>query len=160
MTKEPKLTKTLSHFTEIERWNYVENRKYELFGGGIGRKPKGLWLSDEQGYGWKEWCHSEHFSACTYEHKFDVDLNKILYLKTVDDVLDFSRAYARGSYSAKIDWTDTVKDYSGILITPYQWDCRLNMACEWYYGWDCASGCFWDLSCLTKINEHNNILTA
>ena len=143
-------TKVLSHFTEVKGWDYTQDRDYELFRNGIGRKPRGIWLSDEEDYGWKEWCHSEQFSPCTYEHKFDVDLRKILHLKSVPDILMFSAENSAGIYHDKINWTNTVKNYSGILITPYQWECRLNRACDWYYGWDCASGCFWDLSCLTK----------
>jgi hypothetical protein len=36
-----------------------------------------------------------------------------------------------------------------LLITPYIWSCRLDF--NWYYTWDCASGCFWDVSCLHRI---------
>ena len=36
----------------------------------------------------------------------------------------------------------------GIIISPYQWDCRLALESGWYYGWDCSSGCIWDISCI------------
>jgi len=35
------------------------------------------------------------------------------------------------------------KEYDGIEIAPYQWDARLSLI--WYYGWDVASGCIWNL---------------
>lgn len=43
-----------------------------------------------------------------------------------------------------IDWSAVAAQYGGILIAPYQWKRRLELT--WYYGWDCASGCAWDLS--------------
>ncbi len=51
----------------------------------------------------------------------------------------------------QLEW-DKVKDkYQGIIIAPYQWECRLALETCWYYGWDCASGCIWDLDCIKEF---------
>ena len=34
--------------------------------------------------------------------------------------------------------------YDGIEINPYQFEARYQYT--WYYGWDIASGCIWNLS--------------
>ena len=45
-----------------------------------------------------------------------------------------------------IDWERVKEQYSGIIITPYCFDLRLDFI--WYYGWDCESACIWDTSIL------------
>ena len=49
--------------------------------------------------------------------------------------------------SYRINWQPLTEQYAGIIISPYQWKRRLDgRASDWYYGWDCASACIWDLS--------------
>jgi hypothetical protein len=51
-----------------------------------------------------------------------------------------------------IDWKRLAADFDGIIIAPYIWSCRLPMdrtgprhkVSNWYYPWDCASGCIWN----------------
>ena len=50
-----------------------------------------------------------------------------------------------------IRWQDVALDYQGILIAPYQWSLRLDKDFRWYYMWDCASGCIWDLSAIASL---------
>ena len=38
----------------------------------------------------------------------------------------------------------------GIIIAPYQWYCRMTV--DWYYTWDCASGCIWNLDAIESVN--------
>lgn len=33
---------------------------------------------------------------------------------------------------------------------PTIWQLRLDL--DWYYTWDCASGVFWDVSCLELVD--------
>ena len=42
-----------------------------------------------------------------------------------------------------IDWKKVASKYDGIEIVPYQPKARMNLL--WYYGWDIASGCIWNL---------------
>jgi hypothetical protein len=52
-------------------------------------------------------------------------------------------------YVYQINWKEVQDKYDGIIITPYQWSCRLmNPTTSWYYGWDCASGCIWNTKCI------------
>jgi len=126
-------------------------------------KPRGLWLSDDSDYGWKEWCESEHFStnsmATITEYSFAESAN-ILWLKTFREILSMRDRYPIGSveeYDYKkpvyqIDWPKVAQEYDGILITPYSWELRLNPQTSWYYPWDCASACVWNTSVL-KVRE-------
>ena len=45
-----------------------------------------------------------------------------------------------------IDWHAVAQAYAGIEIAPYCWSLRFEYEFLWYYGWDCASGCVWELS--------------
>lgn len=51
----------------------------------------------------------------------------------------------------QLDWPAVVSLYQGIVITPYQWSLRHKLT--WYYGWDCASACVWDLSAVESVGE-------
>lgn len=131
------------------------------------RKPNGFWVSVEGESDWKSWCEGESFElqnlVVSYEVKLKKD-DKILYLKTASDILSFTKKYPYirdqwdnpegrricGSY--EIDWLKVKENYQGIIIAPYQWDCRLSTKCSWYYGWDCASGVIWDLDCIEEFN--------
>jgi len=110
-------------------------------------KPKGFWLSDESDEGsWSAWCAAEGFPRGDVRTDFFVTLDDVLHLKDTVGLLWFTDTYGR--WEDGIDWPRVGRDFKGILITPYNWDMRLEL--DWYYGWDCASGCFWDVSCLTK----------
>jgi hypothetical protein len=54
-----------------------------------------------------------------------------------------------------IDWFKVVRNFPGIIIAPYLWERRnsngFNWDSCWYYGWDCASGCIWDLRCIESF---------
>jgi len=59
----------------------------------------------------------------------------------------------------RIDWEAVAKRYTGIEIEPYNWERRnsgpnnnYSMSMLWYYGWDCASGCVWELDALVSFN--------
>lgn len=152
----------LTHFSEtpIET---LHQRKYEpLRDGPITFKPQGLWLSDESGKdGWKSWCEGEKFrlEGLKYSKEFECDTFDWAVLKSPEDIHRFSSVYKckrseeLGLKSGYVCWDRVMKDYKGILITPYQWDCRLDGRTFWYYPWDCASACVWDLSTVKPIGE-------
>jgi hypothetical protein len=54
--------------------------------------------------------------------------------------------------STFIDWNKVSKSYKGIQINYYSNKHRLDML--WYYGWDCESGCIWDISCIKNIKKN------
>jgi len=132
-------------------------------------KPRGFWFSVEgieepDNYNWKQWCEAEEFRLeylrCVHQIHFREDAN-ILHLKTADELIEFSKNYPvpneRNPWhieldaSFQLDWLKVKADYQGIIIAPYQWGCRLAIETSWYYGWDCSSGCVWDLSCIKEF---------
>jgi hypothetical protein len=160
----------LIHYTN-EKFS-IEPRQYdqsELVWQG---KPNGLWFSVEGPYDWKWWCEEEKFNlknlAVSYEIILKEDVN-ILHLKTAEDILNFSKQYPflREKWNNpietlifeayEIDWNKLKSKYQGIIISPYQWNCRLSMTSIWYYGWDCASGCIWDLDCIEEFKLLENL---
>jgi len=147
----------------------------------IFQKPHGFWISVEdypEDQNWYSWCEGEEFRPECLEHRYHVILKKkakILHLKNAEELEAFSLKYAsndpedfnkkfpmeymdnltgyvRKPYIYLIDWQTVMKEYDGIIIAPYQWSCRLmNQTTSWYYGWDCASGCIWNISAVRSF---------
>ena len=111
------------------------------------RKPNGFWLSDEtDAMSWSNWCKMEEFNRGNIRTDFEVDLTNVLHLSSYLDIIDFDHEY---NVVDGIEWPAVGQKFSGLLITPYNWDARLKF--NWYYTWDCASGAFWNTSCLTPL---------
>jgi hypothetical protein len=111
-----------------------------VYGQTCGMKPHGLWYGI--GYAWHEWVESEmpHWMG---SHNYEVNLGKsaILIIDSCAGLDGFSRKYGRGEFH--VDWELVSEKYDGIEIDPYQWSRRHEHM--WYYGWDIASGCLWNL---------------
>lgn len=127
-------------------------------------KPRGLWISDESQYGWRKWCEEEQFRLGALSHEHEVTLavgtQPLLLLTTAAQVLGFSMRYGyQEDYGTRgqafeiehtgIDWAAVREDFAGVFITPYQWELRFEL--DWYYGWDVASGCVWNLSVIDSL---------
>ena len=122
-------------------------------------KPKGLWVSDEDDFGWSHWCNAEEFdgSGRLYEHRVELwpDHN-ILIMRDVEALDKFHEEYAVDIIKDRtwglpnrrdwLDWRRVYPLWQGIIVTPYLWERRMQYM--WYYGWDCASGSIWDLSAI------------
>jgi len=138
---------------------------------GLRLKPTGFWVSDESEYGWKEWCEDSEFRlenlSCCSKVTLNSD-NNILFLRSEKEMLDFNNDYSKSFLTEEkispewftidcspmtLDLEKLCKDYGGLVITPYQWTCRLDMGFHWYYGWDCASGCIWDLQNIKEVES-------
>ena len=115
-------------------------------------KPIGLWVSDEQDYGWLKWCVAEEFNEKGYQHHYTIDLHheaNVLWLRDTTDMRAFTKdfGYPDNSHYRNepiIPWEKVQDSYDGVLITPYHWELRMEDQFNWYYGWDCASGCIWN----------------
>lgn len=129
-------------------------------------KPSGLWVSVDGEYGWPEWNVDNEYSDLDARHRYRVTLAgdaDILWLTEPDQLHTFSRLYPADDGAARrwgdlvgmdprfIDWPAVAARHQGIIITPYQWECRMETL--WYYGWDCASGCIWDSSAISELSE-------
>ena len=63
----------------------------------------------------------------------------------MDTFHDTYCARVNANYSSYINWRKVAKAFDGIIIPEYIYSRRLDgNASDWYYGWDCASGCIWD----------------
>lgn len=160
---------TLTHWSggPLGPLNSIKPRQGETRRLAMFAKPHGLWLSDETDFGWREWCMGEQFNTSGFTHRvdFEVDMTDVLHLATPQAILDFHAEFSvEGTIPdmdyRTIDWAAVAERYKGILITPYQWSMRFDINAQWYYGWDCASGCFWDVSCLTRLKETRHMITG
>jgi hypothetical protein len=119
---------------------------------GLG-KPVGLWVS--VGEAWKDWCEGEDFYTERLAHCQEIVLAanaNILRLSTAEDLDAFTERFKIADDAfASIDWSRVYGEYQGIIIAPYIWARRLDLA--WYYGWDCASGCIWDADAIAEVRE-------
>lgn len=160
----------LIHYSDKEIES-LENREYGQEELSSQAKPNGLWISvegieDENNCNWKEWCEAEGFNIENLAIAYKITLKedaKIIYLKSHEEIFQFTKEYAylrkqwndpmvrdiRQSY--ELDWTKVKSEYQGIIISPYQWAARLAQESRWYYGWDCSSGCIWDLRCIKEF---------
>jgi hypothetical protein len=119
-------------------------------------KPRGFWVSiDSDPQNWRSWCETEDFHSYALEQVHDVALRadaNILLLDSAAALDEFTEAYGEPFHSITyIRWHRVAAMHSGIIIAPYQWSRRLNDRTGWYYGWDCASGCIWDVSVIERI---------
>jgi hypothetical protein len=129
-------------------------------------KPIGFWLSDDGDHGWKTWCGEEDWNVGALAYRADFEIlpgANILHLSTAEAIRAFTKTHGlpyprwpSGSYIDVIDWTRVRQLYDGIIISPYQWDCRLNYDVHWYYSWDCASACIWNLRAIRSVDAVSN----
>lgn len=152
MTKGKQLE--LRHYA-AEPFGLDRSRQYEQK---FADKPSGLWVSVPGPDDWVKFCRNESFreEKLAVQHKVVLSAkSSILFVENPKDIESFTEEYRCPAYSPTypgsrlnnwaIDWPRIAKRYDGIIITPYQWAYRLNPNMMWYYGWDCASGCIWNL---------------
>jgi hypothetical protein len=136
----------LTHYTN-EPLELDPDRTYEQSTKAM--KPRGLWVSVDGEYDWVSWCLSEEFNTTSLAHRTPISLipgHNVLVLTTPEELDAFTNKYG-GEMTREflyIDWPRVAQDYDGLIITPYQWSRRYDLS--WYYGWDCASGCIWNLT--------------
>lgn len=139
----------------------------QTFGTANPGKPNGLWVSVEGEADWPSWCESdapqflgEYITEITLlpsmKHRVLVIDNLPVFdafHEQYSHVPDYKKKWPKDIQSKDIDWGRVSAMYAGIIIAPYQWDRRLNRTTNWYYGWDCASGCIWDISVIESCKE-------
>ena len=121
-------------------------------------KPKGFWLSVDDD--WRRWCKDEQMEWADVDPiAFDLNTDACLWLDTPEAIDRFHAEHHTDHFRREyyIDWRPVSADYAGIIIAPYQWSRRLNGP-SWYYSWDCASACIWDLSALRVIDATDAVL--
>lgn len=127
-------------------------------------KPRGLWVSDEDDFGWSKWCKNEDFHQENLQFAHPVELvpEHVKLLATREQLLDFTRRYALQDVTNErdpdyplrnqfLDWDKVAREHGAVVITPYHWDCWMDEDCFWYYGWDCASGIVFQRRAIASI---------
>jgi hypothetical protein len=141
-------------------WEFDPSRKYEQTRRWA--KPTGFWLSVNDD--WRRYCEADEVSDCEGVPvvEFALDLERVLVLDCAADLDEFHGSYVvpqEQSHGTLIDWGPLTEHFTGIMIAPYIWSRRLDgPASSWYYPWDCASACIWDLSAVTLAE--NNLATG
>ena len=142
------------HNSGIENLVLVNSKQ----GGNFVYKPNGLWYGIDEA--WLNWCKSnepEWIHKNNYE--LEVDLSKILIISSGEQLKEFRKRFYKlfRKYDTIgcVDWKSVASSYSGIEINPYLWECRLSLDTVWYYGWDCASGCIWDVGVILSVRRLN-----
>ena len=67
-------------------------------------------------------------------------------LQTPDTIVKYINAKYKNRCIA---WEKVAAKYDGLIITPYIWQRRMEL--NWYYTWDCASGCIWNVRAIKDI---------
>ena len=149
-------TVIMYHFTDNKNLilnNTIVNQEFRNFT----YKPSGLWVTDMgEPYNWFNWCLQENFSIdkLKYQYKIEIDITKIKIVDTLDKFERFHNYYYDCVVNG-VSWDTLAEYYKGIIISPYRNDRssikNYNFYKDWYYGWDVASGCIWDTSCIANI---------
>jgi hypothetical protein len=123
----------------------LEKKKYTQVDG---MKPNGFWY----GFGeeWIDWTKTE-MPEWVGKYIYEVKIpNNVLKITSYKELLQFNEEFK--TEQIMIDWKKVASKYDGIEIVPYQQKARMNLL--WYYGWDIASGCIWNLN-----NSTINLIT-
>ena len=119
-------------------------------------KPVGFWYSVDGD--WERWCRSDQpdWLDKKYVHQVELWTERMLYIRSASELDLFHEKYKAGLMS--VNWPQVANEYDGIEIAPYIWERRLCMGSgpEWYYSWDCASGCIWKPNGVKVILENEN----
>lgn len=126
------------------------------------QKPTGLWVSVEGEDDWLSWCRAESFGLEQLKRVHEVILSpdaNILRIGTKKGIDAFTEEFGKVmDYPIEsrlkqkaIQWRDVADRYQGIIIAPYVWERRLHVGTDWYYAWDCASGCIWEPKAIADI---------
>ena len=142
----------------------------------VGSKPvihRPLWVSDENDFGWREWCTYEEFMTENLKYAYEITFKpgpRVLTLATKDQLLEFGRVFQAtdeqiglmsdggghpvdtSTYrSLFLDWQKIADKFDAVLITPFQPELHfMDGRVRWYYGWDCASGVVLDCRCIAS----------
>lgn len=147
----------LFHFTPT-KIELNKNRRYlKSSQSTTARKPSGFWVSVE--YSWREQMRDVIPSFFGHAYAVNLKPNNILYISSEQDFDNFLEKYSYeyepfkhsfGKYfNNAIDWLKLAADYDGIIFTDYFHKRRNDYS--WYYAWDCAGGCIWNLECIDNI---------
>lgn len=165
------------HFSSTASQIVMSNKgQDEILKSGMYFKPKGLWITPEYApNNWRDWCMGEDFRTgdlnFIHDVKFKPDAN-LLRLENAQDIDIFTDQYGyslmatmlahdpsvseshrawRENRRDAVHWDKVAEKYDGILIPNYIFERRFMHGADWYYPWDCASGCVWSCDAVESI---------
>lgn len=167
----------LSHFSDnpiSEVYSEYQHTEHCYCGFKRFDKPAGFWVSVDGEDDWPYWCGQEGYRDIEAQYHYQVELAKesrILRLENYNQIVQFGREWCppwmfdqtsdgRNRYAWGVDWARLAELYQGIIISPYSWDARADSSMNWYWGWDCASGCIWDASAIADLTLVRNPVHA
>lgn len=121
----------------------------------ISNKPEGFWYSIDDA--WISWCKKNDNLDWIGKFNYSVDISKLNILKLYSEakIFEFTEMYndGNGIFTTFVDWREVAKKYDGIEITVYFPHLAGDSRTNWLKGWDCASGCIWNMKNvkITKI---------
>ena len=130
-----------------------------------GMKPEGFWYG--VGDGWLRFLQQGGAPIrklyARHVHALRLDLTRVARLTTVAEVRAFHEKYrdqhAHDAYSKIVlDWRKVERDFAGIEIAPYQYALRFDHKVFWYYPWDVASGCLWDVDVIKRVEYRGKLV--
>jgi len=127
---------------------YAQESRVSPFG-----KPNGLWLSIAGDDGWAAWCSDQNYRLDLLSTTHQVTLRSradVRFITEVSALDEFDSEFRGVVDGSGIDWETVAKRHDGVIIAPYQWGRRSQL--DWYYGWDCASGCIWNLNAIESFD--------
>jgi hypothetical protein len=116
-------------------------------------KPNGFWFGVRDS--WIDWMEGEapHWKGDNL-YSLDIDESKCLVIETNEQFLEFSKKYrTKGNIGNVINWKEVAQDHSGIVIKKYFDEYRMDTTHAWYYTWDAASGCVWDNTAISSVEQ-------
>lgn len=149
-----------SHLTKIKDFTLQDN---VYTNSSSSDKPKGLWYQINNS--WEDWCKYNmpqwlgESNRGAYKVNLEIDKTNVLVINTLEkfdsfrDIYCSKHPYRPFDVESFINWERVAQQYDGIEITHYLYERRLYKNCEWYYGWDIASGCIWNTNIVKVVGE-------
>lgn len=150
------------HFPRLFNEKFKLDRGFDYGPQRVHHKPRGFWVSVRGEDDWPHWIVENEFREDTLVARHEVKLRdsaNLLLLSSPQDIRDFHAEYKaplkpewEGGLEY-IDWERVVSgnSWDGIIIAPYQWLMRNDLERVWYYSWDVASGCIWNLDVIESV---------
>ena len=120
-------------------------------------KPMGLWVcaaKDIEDISWLDFAIATNMDieeGDRFEIEYEITLSDKANIALLEDEQAVEDFYLQFRYRKPanrlleeyaINWCKVYKVYDGIIVSPYQHGIRRRF--DWYYTWDCASGCLWN----------------
>jgi len=140
ITPDIRIHLSKSPIYKLERRHYIQKST---------DKPDGFWYGfGDKWIDWAEVAGPEYMGEYVYE--VDTNGSKILQIKNYSEITEFTKEYKSNEQIVpgiifSIDWSRIELKYDGIEINPYIGKIRHDHKTLWYYTWDIASGCIWNL---------------